>query len=114
MCFQLTDKVIATTCSAATNETLCRVSFSWVQYKKRHDGSKIAQVYELDELACEPFLTLCCVRAMRPTAISLHVSVKNLVLIDCCNFGLVSLNRSLGVIRQNCDTLRFARMDCFF
>jgi hypothetical protein len=72
-------------------------SFVWLgSVQKRHDGSKLAQVYELDKLACEPFLTLCCVGAMKPTAISLHVSVKNLVLLDCCNFGLVSLNSSLG------------------
>jgi hypothetical protein len=39
--------------------------------------------------------------------------VKNLVLLDCCDFSLVSLNGSLGVVRQSCDTLRFARMDDF-
>jgi hypothetical protein len=44
--FQLCKK-----CYAATNKTLCGVYFDWVQYRKRHDGSKIAQVYELDKLA---------------------------------------------------------------
>jgi hypothetical protein len=41
-------------------------------------------------------LTLCCAGAVKPTAISLHASVENLVLLDCCEFGLVSLNSSLG------------------
>jgi hypothetical protein len=41
-------------------------------------------------------LTLCCAGAMKPTAISLDVSVENLVQLDCCKFGLVSLNSSLG------------------
>jgi hypothetical protein len=82
--------------------------------KRCYDGSKLTQVYELDKLACEPFLTLSCVGAMTPTAISLHVSVENLVLLDCCNFDLVSVNSSLGVIRQSCDILRFARLDGLF
>jgi hypothetical protein len=60
-------------------------------------------------------LTLCCVGAMKPTAISLDVFVENLVLLDCCKFGLVSLNSPIGVLtRQNCDTLRFARLDSLF
>jgi hypothetical protein len=86
MSLQLADKLITAMCSAATNKTWCGVSFSWVQCKNRRDGSKLAQVYELDKLACKPFFTLCCVRAVKPTAISINMSVDNLVLIDCCNF----------------------------
>jgi hypothetical protein len=114
MSFPLTDTVTTAMRSASTNKTLFGVSFSWVQYKKGHDGSKLAQVYELDKLASEPFLTLCCVEAMKLTVISLHVYVTNRILLDCCNFCLVSLNRSSGVIRQSCDTMRFARLDSFF
>jgi hypothetical protein len=63
---------------------------------KSYNGSNLAQVYELDKLACQPFLTLCCVGAMKPTAISLYVSVENLVLLHCYNFGVLSVNSSLG------------------
>jgi hypothetical protein len=41
-------------------------------------------------------LTLCCAGVMKPTAIPLDVSVENLVLLDCCKFGLFSLNSSIG------------------
>jgi hypothetical protein len=34
MSFQLTDTVITAMCSAATNKTLCGVSFGSVKYKK--------------------------------------------------------------------------------
>jgi hypothetical protein len=96
MSFQCTDEVITAMCSTATSKTMCGVSFSWVQYKKRYDGSKLAQVNELDKLACKPILTLCCIRAMKPTAISLYVFVRNLVLLGCYNFGLLSVNSSFG------------------
>jgi hypothetical protein len=114
MSFQLTDTVITLMCIASTIESLCGVLLGWVQYRKGHDGSNLAQVCKLDKLASEPFLTLCCIGAMKPTAISLHVFFKNLVLLECCSSGLVSLVSSLWVIRQNCDTLRFAQMDSFF
>jgi hypothetical protein len=96
MSFHLTLIIITAMCSAATNKALCGVTFSWVQYKKRHEASKLAQVYELHKLACQAFLTFCCVGAMKSTAISLHVSVENLIVPDCCKFGLLAVNISLG------------------
>jgi hypothetical protein len=67
-------------CSASTSQSLCEVSFDWVQYKKTHDGSKLVQVMELDKLACQPFLTNCCVGAMKSRAIALQAFVQHLVL----------------------------------
>jgi hypothetical protein len=41
MSFQLTDTVITAMCSAATNKTLCGVSFSWVQLEKQTRRFKV-------------------------------------------------------------------------
>jgi hypothetical protein len=74
------DKIITAVCRAANVKMFFEVSFGWVECKKSHDGSKLAQVKDLDKLAFQPYWTTCCVGAMKSSAIILDAFVKNLVI----------------------------------
>jgi hypothetical protein len=64
-------------------------------------GLKLGSKNEIGKLACEPSLTMRCVRAVTPMVIKHRLFVTNLVLLQPCNFRLDTVVSPFMVTRQS-------------